>query len=105
MLYHHHPSKKTSTLFFFFFNDPAPPEFSSLPLPDALPISLVFFGQTVNVAARLQHIAESGEVVLEAEGAQRLTPDLASKVRLSAPLEVTVKGVPYPLKEIGRAHV
>src|SRR2546429_405455 len=27
--------------FFFFFNDPAPPEFSPLPLPDALPISVV----------------------------------------------------------------
>src|SRR5256885_7009196 len=26
-------------LFFFFFNDPAPPEISPLPLPDALPIS------------------------------------------------------------------
>src|SRR2546430_14187359 len=27
------------TSFFFFFNDPAPPEISTLPLPDALPIS------------------------------------------------------------------
>src|SRR5256885_836493 len=29
----------TTFFFFFFFNDPAPPEFSPFPLPDALPIS------------------------------------------------------------------
>src|SRR2546430_3996493 len=39
----------TSTLyiFFFFLNDPAPPEFSTLPLPAALPISAGAFPEVV----------------------------------------------------------
>src|SRR2546430_5129213 len=32
-------SRTSSHFSFFFFNDPAPPEISTLPLPDALPIS------------------------------------------------------------------
>src|SRR5256885_9820553 len=33
--------RNSITCFFFFLNDPAPTEFSSLPLPAALPISIV----------------------------------------------------------------
>src|SRR2546423_12727984 len=42
--------RRTEFFFFFFLNDPAPPEFSPLPLPAALPIS-VQIGRTHGVHA------------------------------------------------------
>src|SRR5258708_5773458 len=49
--------------FFFFFNDPAPPEISPFPLPDALPI---------------------GRVASEGPGPCRDTPGLTTPVTLSS---------------------
>ena len=59
--------------------------------------SLDFFGQTVNVAARLQGLAESGEVVLEAEAFRRLPAELQAGMAVSAPFQARVKGVAEPL--------
>lgn len=58
---------------------------------------LDFFGQTVNVAARLQGLAESGEVVLEAQALSRLSPELRTGLTVSAPFQARVKGVTEPL--------
>ena len=59
--------------------------------------SLDFFGQTVNVAARLQGLAESGEVVLAAEAYARLPVDLQKGMAVSPPFQARVKGVAEPL--------
>jgi len=58
--------------------------------------ALDYFGQTVNVASRLQHLAESGEIVLERRVAQRFAGD--ERVAVSAPSEVLVKGVAHPIE-------
>ncbi len=58
---------------------------------------LDFFGQTVNVAARLQGLADAGEVVLEAEAFSRLAPDLRTGLKVSEPFQARVKGVTEPL--------
>ena len=62
--------------------------------------TLDFFGQTVNVAARLQSIAASGDVVVEAEAFERLPADLRSKVAVSGAFDATVKGVTNPIRVI-----
>ena len=59
--------------------------------------SLDFFGQTVNVAARLQGLAESGEVVLEAEAFARLPVEMQTAMAVSPPFQARVKGVAEPL--------
>lgn len=59
--------------------------------------TLDFFGQTVNVAARLQGLAESGEVVLQAEAYDRLPAEWRSHQQVSAPFQAKVKGVTDPL--------
>lgn len=59
--------------------------------------SLDFFGQTVNVAARLQGLAESGEVVLESEALGRLPVDVRKGLKTSEPFQARVKGVAEPL--------
>lgn len=59
--------------------------------------SLDFFGQTVNVAARLQGLAESGEVVLESEALSRLPAELRAGLQISEPFQARVKGVTGPL--------
>lgn len=59
--------------------------------------SLDFFGQTVNVAARLQGLAESGEVVLESEALSRLPNALRTGLTASEPFQARVKGVAEPL--------
>jgi adenylate cyclase len=53
--------------------------------------ALDYFGTTVNVASRLQHLAESGEVVLDARTAERFRGD--ARVKLGEPVAVRVKGV------------
>ena len=55
--------------------------------------TLDFFGQTVNVAARLQGLAESGEVVLEAAALERLSAEARAGLVVSAPFQAKVKGV------------
>lgn len=59
--------------------------------------SLDFFGQTVNVAARLQGLAGPGELVLDPEVLPLLTPELRAKLIVSEPFEARVKGVPHPV--------
>jgi class 3 adenylate cyclase len=58
---------------------------------------LDYFGQTVNVASRLQHLAQSGEVIMLEEELPRLG-DLRENVTVSAPEEVKVKGVDQLLR-------
>lgn len=58
---------------------------------------LDFFGQTVNVAARLQGLADSGEVVLEADALARLDLELRAGLKVSEPFQARVKGVTKPL--------
>jgi class 3 adenylate cyclase len=57
--------------------------------------ALDYFGQTVNVSSRLQHLAESGEIVIEA----RLADDARALggLEVSEPFSASVKGVAEPL--------
>lgn len=57
--------------------------------------ALDYFGSTVNVASRLQHLAESGEIVLERRAAEKLAND--PRVSVSAPQAVRVKGIDHAL--------
>ena len=66
--------------------------------------SLDFFGQTVNVAARLQGLAESGEVILEAEALDRLPEEVRGGMTISEPFQARVKGVAEPLTLV-RMHL
>ena len=59
---------------------------------------LDFFGQTVNVAARLQGLADSGEVILEADALEKLPAELRMGLISSEPFQARVKGVKEPLK-------
>lgn len=59
--------------------------------------ALDFFGQTVNVAARLQGLAESGEVVMEAADFAQLPEATRNERRASEPFAARVKGVTEPL--------
>jgi len=60
---------------------------------------LDYFGQTVNMASRLQHLAESGEIVAVEEVANDLLADLNGlQLRLSQPFEARVKGVEGSLR-------
>jgi len=66
--------------------------------------ALDYFGQTVNVASRLQHLAEGGEIVLERRAADKLiknakVPGLA-KVTVSDVAAVRVKGVEQPVETV-----
>lgn len=59
--------------------------------------TLDFFGQTVNVAARLQGLAESGEVVVLSESMGRFPAELSAGMKVSEPFQAKVKGVSEPL--------
>src|SRR2546429_8347895 len=71
------PPLRASLSLFFFFNDPAPPEISPLPLPDALPIPPA--AQAVSAAA--DQIALGHADVAIAGGVESLSdiPILASR--------------------------
>ncbi len=56
-----------------------------------------YFGQTVNVASRLQHLAQSGEVVMLAEEAGHLD---MQRARVSERETVRVKGVDHDLEVV-----
>ncbi len=56
-----------------------------------------YFGQTVNCAARVQHCAESGELLFEEEVYARLPEADKAKLRLLERVETRVKGVDHPL--------
>jgi adenylate cyclase len=55
--------------------------------------ALDYFGQTVNVASRVQHLAESGEIVVPGDLLASLSDDDRRAFHLSAPFEARVKGV------------
>lgn len=57
-----------------------------------------YFGQTVNCAARVQHLAQSGEIVLEQDVLAQLPPALRAEVDELERFETTVKGVAAPLR-------
>ena len=60
--------------------------------------ALDYFGSTVNVASRLQHLAASGEIVLEKTAAARLAKD--ERVVASPPTAVRVKGIDHALEVV-----
>ncbi len=55
--------------------------------------ALDYFGQTVNVASRVQHLASSGEIVVPGELLASLGDDDRRTFHESAPFEARVKGV------------
>lgn len=57
-----------------------------------------YFGQTVNCASRVQHLAESGEIVLEDSLFERLPAADREALSLVERLEARVKGVDEPLR-------
>lgn len=57
-----------------------------------------YFGQTVNCASRVQHLAESGEVVLEEETYDALPADVRARVIEVERFQTVVKGVDAPLR-------
>ncbi|HEY1087407.1 MAG TPA: adenylate/guanylate cyclase domain-containing protein, partial [Archangium sp.] len=59
--------------------------------------TLDFFGQTVNVAARLQGLADSGEVVVGSDALERIPAELRAGLKASDPFQAKVKGVTEPL--------
>ncbi|CAN5923966.1 hypothetical protein BH11MYX4_BH11MYX4_34660 [soil metagenome] len=60
--------------------------------------SIDYFGQTVNCASRVQHLADSGEIALEQEVFDRLPEQERSELRVVETLETHVKGVEQPLR-------
>jgi class 3 adenylate cyclase len=66
--------------------------------------ALDYFGQTVNVASRLQHLAESGEIVLEEPELARLDEAVRAALEISPVFEARVKGVDRVLRVV-RAKV
>lgn len=60
--------------------------------------SIDYFGQTVNCAARVQHLADSGEIVLEASVFDGLSEEERAQVEVVERLEARVKGVEQPLQ-------
>jgi adenylate cyclase len=52
-----------------------------------------YFGQTVNCASRVQHCAETGEILFEEDVWARLPADDRAKLRLIERVETRVKGV------------
>jgi class 3 adenylate cyclase len=59
--------------------------------------ALDYFGQTVNVASRIQHLAGSGEVVIPAETYAELGDAERAALAVRERFEARVKGVDHPL--------
>jgi adenylate cyclase len=59
--------------------------------------ALDYFGQTVNVASRIQHLAESGEIVLPEDTFAGLEPADQRALEVRERFEARVKGVQQPL--------
>jgi class 3 adenylate cyclase len=57
-----------------------------------------YFGQTVNCASRVQHLADSGEIVLEDSVFSMLPEADRAQLRVVEHIEVKVKGVEHPLQ-------
>ncbi len=60
--------------------------------------ALDYFGQTVNVASRVQHLANSAEIVLPAEVFDALDPAERDRIVEKERFEARVKGVEHPLQ-------
>jgi adenylate cyclase len=60
--------------------------------------TLDYFGQTVNVASRVQHLAESGEIVMLRSALDEIDPKTRGKLAERENLTARVKGVDEPLK-------
>lgn len=59
--------------------------------------ALDYFGQTVNVASRLEHLAERGEIIVEARIWQNLATEARSRAFTSTAFAASVKGLSAPL--------
>lgn len=59
--------------------------------------ALDYFGQTVNVASRIQHLAASGELLVSEDVYAELTDEDLASTRVTERLEARVKGVDEPL--------
>jgi adenylate cyclase len=59
--------------------------------------SIDYFGQTVNCASRVQHLAESGEIVLEEHIFDALPEEDRAQLRVVEKISAKVKGVELPL--------
>ena len=57
-----------------------------------------YFGQTVNCASRVQHLADSGEIALEQDTYDQLPEKERAELRVVERLEAQVKGVEKPLR-------
>lgn len=57
-----------------------------------------YFGQTVNCASRVQHVAGSGEIVVEEHVYLELPEALRAELTVVEKLETRVKGVEHPLQ-------
>ncbi|MBX3189863.1 MAG: adenylate/guanylate cyclase domain-containing protein [Labilithrix sp.] len=57
-----------------------------------------YFGQTVNCASRVQHLADSGEIVLEEDVFADLPESDKRMLAVVERIETTVKGVAQPLR-------
>jgi class 3 adenylate cyclase len=62
--------------------------------------ALDYFGSTVNVASRLQHLADAGEIVIEHDVVERLPAAERAAHAVTAPFEVQVKGIDRPLRVV-----
>jgi len=60
--------------------------------------SIDYFGQTVNCASRVQHLAESGEIVLEEDVFDALPEADRAQLRIVEKISARVKGVEHPLR-------
>lgn len=58
---------------------------------------LDYFGQTVNVASRLQHLAESSEIIVEEEQFRTLPEHVQRRAVVRERLQTRVKGVEVPI--------
>jgi class 3 adenylate cyclase len=59
--------------------------------------ALDYFGQTVNVASRIQHLAAAGEVVIPLDTYMELSAADRSKLTVHERFEARVKGIDQPL--------
>jgi adenylate cyclase len=60
--------------------------------------ALDYFGTTVNVASRLQHLAASGEIILEQSALEQLPAEERARCVVGEPFDVQVKGIDRPLR-------
>jgi class 3 adenylate cyclase len=60
--------------------------------------ALDYFGQTVNVASRVQHLAESGQLIVETSALEALRAEARALLEAGERFEAKVKGVDHALK-------